>query len=484
MDWRRGSLPVEEGSAGANASSINADHDGGQLTYLPSFAFDGKVDDRFWMSDPGMPQWLQYTFTKENSSSRGFRLGSGVRVAVAGYSITARPGAKSVDENVMHNLYGLYDSPSSWELQGSLDGKTWFTIHSVRDLFDWHESEEKSFECPPYLNSTNDPAEVGFYRLLILDVVGRPTGEKIVAISEFKLFAQSPGLLTVDVGLSTDAQTEASRELFFAYYRPFMFYHMHPMSGNLNGGTEVNLYGQGFINFPDLRCLFELLYVQAVYYSPTHIVCPAPQQRVLSPKVTLTLNGKDFVSCQNCTWIPGRCADTQFCSWDCSPTSYVKKDPLTGYSWCASSNGGCYYGSMDKKGRCVDLVQFDSFTYYRFPIILAITPTAGPGSGGTSITAIGTFLQPFVGGQDIYCRIGSIAFRGSYLPTLDNQGSIVCITPPGITLGLGTLQISFNGAQWDNRGSAFFLIYPDPMVSAIVPSSTPMDINLLPGMLF
>ncbi len=430
-----------------------------------------------------MPQWIQYSFTKDGPASTGSRLGMGVRLAVAGYSITARRGPEFYEEGVVHNLYGVYDSPSKWEFQGSFDGEVWFTLHAVSDVIDWHESEEKRFECPPYLTSTNDPVEVGYYRLLILDVVGRPTGEKFVAISELGLYAQSPGLLTVDVGLSTDILSEASRELYFAYYRPFKFRRMYPMSGNINGGTEIHLYGEGFINYPDLRCLFELLYVQAVYYSPTHIVCPSPQQRVIAPKVTLTLNGKDFVACQNCTWVPGRCADTQFCSWDCNPSSYVKKDAATGYDWCEGQGGGCYYGSTDSKGRCVDLVQLDSFTYYRFPIVLAISPTAGPRSGGTAITATGTFLQPFIGGHDIYCRIGTIVFRGNYLPSIDDQGSIVCITPPGLKLGVGALQLSFNGAQWDNRGNTFFLTYAEPIVSAIIPSSTPLDVNLLPGFL-
>ena len=482
VDWQRGSIPAEEGNASvANASSVYAD---GPMRYQALFAFDGETDNNFWMSEEGMPQWLQYTFTKEGPASRGSRLASGVRMAIAGYSITARPGLDNLEEGVVHNLYGLYDAPSSWQLEGSFDGVTWFTIHSMVDVLDWHESEEKRFECPPYLNSTNDPAEVGYYRLLILDVVGRPGGTKFAAISEFGLYAQSPGLLTVDVGLSTDLQTEASRELYFAYYRPFSFYHMYPMSGNINGGTEIHFYGEGFINFPDLRCLFELLYTEAVYYSPTHIVCPSPEQQVLSPKVTLTINGKDSVSCQNCTWVPGRCADPEFCSWDCNPTSFVQTDRTTGYSWCESQNGGCYYGATDSLGRCVDLVQFDSFTYYRFPVVLEISPTAGPCSGGTAITATGSFLQPFIGGQDIYCRLGDVAFRGNYLPSLDNQGSIVCTTPPGIAPGQTSLRLSFNGAQWDNRGSAVFLFYPDPMFSALIPSSTPMNINFLPGALF
>lgn len=207
VDWRRGSLAAKEGSIGANSSSIQLEPASGLAKYQPLYAFDGKVDSNFWMSNDGMPQWLQYTFTQEGPATRGFRLGSGVRVAIAGYSITARPGLDSVEQDVVQNLYGLYDSPSSWDLQGSLDGKVWFTLHSVRDLIDWSASEEKRFECPPYLNSTNDPAEVGYYRLLILDVVGRPTGEKIAAISEFGLYAQSPGLLTVDVGLSTDRKS-------------------------------------------------------------------------------------------------------------------------------------------------------------------------------------------------------------------------------------------------------------------------------------
>lgn len=116
-----------------------------------------------------------------------------------------------------------------------------------------------------------------------------PDGTKVVAIAELSLYvafppfvlsvcyavsstdqfcwyqAPSPAVLEVDVGLRVNGQDVPTRELKFSYYRPFSFHDFHPKAGNLNGGTEIHVYGSNFIDHPHLLCLFELVYSEVSF---------------------------------------------------------------------------------------------------------------------------------------------------------------------------------------------------------------------------
>jgi len=374
VDWGGGSVCPRDTQGHASASSESMARDAGDNAATladdgkASIAFDGQAaDGNVWRAEEGMPQWLQFEFVSMGDS--GFRLPEGSnRVQVAGYGITARPGVTNVEEEAHHAALGLYDSPMDWQLLGSLDGEEWQVLHTMSGVKDWSQNEEKVYEVPPFTTSSAEPPAMRFYRLNVTDVVGRPDGRKLLAISELKLYAPSPAVMRAKVSiLANDADTP-TRDLEIFYYRPFSFHDFAPKAGNINGGTEIHVYGNGFFDHPDLRCRFELLYTPAIFVSPTEIVCPAPERFVNAPQLSLTVNSKDFSYCTLCLWHPGRCADKQRCSWDCDGSSQVEKDSETGREYCVKEDGSCFYERFDETG-CLDEVVWDFFTYYRYPIV-------------------------------------------------------------------------------------------------------------------
>jgi hypothetical protein len=369
VNWGAGSICPHDAKGKASASSESVVSDSGDKAATladdgrASIAFDGlSADGNVWRAKAGMPQWLQFEFVSLGDS--GFRLPEGSnRVRVAGYGITARPGATNVEEEAHHAALGLYDSPMDWQLLGSLDGVEWQVLHTMRAVKDWSENEEKFYEVPPFTSSSAEPPAMRFYRLNVTDVLGRPDGRKLLAISELKLYAPSPAVVRAKVSILFNDADEPTRDLEIFYYRPLSFHDFHPKAGNINGGTEIHVYGNGFIDHPDLRCRFETLYTPAIYVSPTEIVCPAPEIYVTAPRLSLTLNGKDFSYCTS-----GRCADTKRCSWDCDGGSKLVRDPGTGRDFCAKEDDSCFYERFDDMG-CLDEVPWDFFTYYSYPIV-------------------------------------------------------------------------------------------------------------------
>jgi hypothetical protein len=493
VDWARGSLcPLYPDSrvsasseAGAeSATDPNTDVRQGAplLAYhgMGSNAFDGVGGEgMMWHAKEGMPQWLQIEFV---GGEKGFRLPDGSsRVQIAGYGITPRAGVGDALEEAGHALYARYDAPMDFELLGSLDGAAWEVLHSMRHVTDWSQNQEKVFEVPPFQISSAEGPAMRFFRLNVTDVVGRPDGRKVLAISELSLYAPAPALTRVKVSVLVNDGDAAAENLEMFYYRPPLFFDFHPKAGNINGGTEIHVYGSGFIDHPDLRCRFELVYTQATFVSPTEIVCPAPERYVISPQLSLTINGKDFVYCTACVWIPGRCADKKMCSWDCDGASTVAKtvravadsaimmaeSAILPREYCAKEDGSCYYERFDSKG-CLDEMAFDIFNYYRYPVLQALEPSAGPDTGGSRITVKGVFLQPTTGGHDLFCKLGRTVFRAQYLLTL-GEHCIVCTTPSNIPLGYHTMSLSFNGQEWDSKGDVLFYVYAAPFISHVEP---------------
>ena len=175
-------------------------------------------------------------------------------------------------------------------------------------------------QVPPFNGSTGEAPAMRFYRLHVTDVVGRPDGRRLLAPSEFSLYAPTPSVTRVRVSVIVNDADSPSGDLEMFYFRPITFHDFHPKAGNLKGGTEIHVYGSGFIDHPDLLCRFEFLFTIAVFVSPTEIVCPAPERFATAPRLSLTLNRYDYAYCSSCTWFPGRCAGSRTgtrCSWDC-----------------------------------------------------------------------------------------------------------------------------------------------------------------------
>ena len=97
-----------------------------------------------------------------------------------------------------------------------------------------------------------------FFRLHVTAAVGRPDGRQLLALSELALYPPAPALARVPVSVLVNADDTPSEELEMYLHRPLAFHDFHPKSGNLNGGTEVHVYGSGFVDHPDQRtCAFK-----------------------------------------------------------------------------------------------------------------------------------------------------------------------------------------------------------------------------------
>ena len=428
-------------------------------------AFDGVLHDGgVWRASEGMPQWLQYEFVGYGDAEHRLPADEQRRVRIAGYGITPRPALYDAGEQVEHELFAVYDSPMTWQLLASMDGVEWAELHRVDNFTAWRAGHESKFEVPPWSSSTAEAGSMRFFRLHVTSAVGRPDGRQLLALSEFALYAPAPALARVPVSVLVNADDTPSEGLEMYLHRPLSFHDFHPKSGNLNGGTEVHVYGSGFVDHPDLRCRWELVFTIAVFVSPTEIICPAPERFATAPQLSLTLNGRDFAYCSACVWRPGRCADSHKanspCSWDCDSSSRLATDPASGRPYCAKEDGSCFYEQQaDDAEGCRDEVPYDFFTYYRYPVVQEVAPTAGPDIGGTRITVSGVFLQPQLGGHDLFCRLGDAVFRAQYLRQLSSH-YVVCTTPAALPLGYNRIDLSFNGQEWDSRSEVNFFVYP------------------------
>jgi len=61
--------------------------------------------------------------------------------------------------------------------------------------------------------------------------------------SELRLFGPAASVQRVKVSVLVNELDMPARELEMFYYRPMMFYDFHPKAGNINGGTQIHVYG-------------------------------------------------------------------------------------------------------------------------------------------------------------------------------------------------------------------------------------------------
>lgn len=107
------------------------------------------------------------------------------------------------------------------------------------------------------------------------------------------------------------------------------------------------------------------------------------------------------------------------------------------------------------------------FTYFGLPAVTSISPTAGPLSGGTSVTITGTNLTLPEWASTTALDIGGI----SWTPYTVTPTSIVAFTPAG-SAGTKPIQITTPGGTCTVADG--FSYVPPPTISAVTPSAGPM----------
>ena len=133
-----------------------------RLQALISYPMSGP--SKQWHSKTGMPQWVQYELVQP--------------AAVCKVSFLPR----LTPNNYVKNLKP--DCPRSYKIQGSDDGSKFHTLLLVRG-----QKCSKNVRITQYIDSLNQRA-FRFYRLTVLEVLGRKNGNKFGVIRDLKLFGK------------------------------------------------------------------------------------------------------------------------------------------------------------------------------------------------------------------------------------------------------------------------------------------------------
>jgi hypothetical protein len=181
---------------------------------------------------------------------------------------------------------------------------------------------------------------------------------------------------------------------------------MHPHSGLVRGGTEIEVIGSDFRYIPEYgvvpHCKFGNKIVRAVFDSTVRIVCPSPVSDGAQTDITfeVSLNGVDWTN--------------------------------TGFT----------------------------YSYYEEPIMQRTFPESGSVKGGTEVFFYGMhFPELRNNSREFNCRFTPTSqnMQPRYMPaTWVNSTAIMCATPGGWSRGdRMKLQVTFNGGDYDNNGFEF-----------------------------
>ena len=105
----------------------------------------------------------------------------------------------------------------------------------------------------------------------------------------------------------------------------------------------------------------------------------------------------------------------------------------------------------------------DHFTYTAVPTVTAVSPSSGPGAGGTSVTVTGSNLA-----NATAVKFGTTA--GTV--TADGAGSITVTSPAGT--GTQDITVTTAGGTSATSGADQFTYIPAPTVTAVSPSAGPV----------
>ncbi|GFH60968.1 hypothetical protein CTEN210_17444 [Chaetoceros tenuissimus] len=246
-----------------------------------------------------------------------------------------------------------------------------------------------------------------------------------VVVNENEIRCTSPrvqrhGKVLVELS-SIDGTLQTSNSSIYFDFLPLpTINNFFPIEGSFWGGTKVKLFGSGFqTKYPgSLRCKFGDGTSPAKYVNENEIVCKTPSlngRENLGENVTvgLTLNGVDF---------------------HVTSQKYFK-----------------YVG--DNR-------------------IIAITPTAGPLSGGTrtSITILSTYN--IESSRQVECHFGNVSVPALGVTTLGQLWNVQCLTPAKTIQVSGPVSVDFSINDGNDKTTSTIMYHyrPNPIVASVRPS--------------
>ena len=223
--------------------------------------------------------------------------------------------------------------------------------------------------------------------------------------------SNSTGYTAVELTINDQQYTDDG--LVFYYTPAIELEESLPLTGPTSGGTHVNITGTGFLSPEitrrlELECRFNETRVPVVASGATWVVCYAPPHPIGQVDLQVTNNGQSFTS---------------------------------------------------------DTLVFE----YVGAVLLGVSPSAGPVSGGTVVHITGVDMPI---GQ-VVCRFGAEGVD-AYLETTsttDVSTSAVCVTPR--VASAATLQISIHALGTAHGNELSFVYFDDPELTELRPAVGP-----------
>lgn len=349
---------------------------------------------------------------------------------------------------------------------------------------------------------------------------------------KMRVFRSPSSLASAVSGAIAAAATESLRDfgLGFEYQGTVFISSVEPRSGSNLGGTPITLRGFGLDSSSTLTCGFgeqngQLSTSPGVLASPGVVVCTSPPHpargRTASSSVssvgfgsasvvsvTLSLNGVDFtsrgpqyiyyeplevlgvfpatgsvnggtiVTVVGRNFIPSETLSCRFGGFAASPGEFVSSEAIR----CSAppSPDGPTKVEVSVSNNLIEFSEPSSataFEYHPQARPERFHPTVAPLSGGTMVSIEGgTFPAPAVAQEQLACRFGSTMAKA----TLESPTRITCRAPPSSTEKDVPVQVTVNGADWEDVGTSgqggaldLFTYYRPPEVNELQPSTGP-----------
>jgi hypothetical protein len=303
--------------------------------------------------------------------------------------------------------------------------------------------------------------------------------------------AHAPGDVTVRVTSNGQQFTNGAN---FMFHASAAVTSTRPSRGSLSGGTQVAVFGSGFVNSTLARCRFGQSVIPARFLSESQLVCDSPARPATGTvNVAVSNNGVDFAS-SDVTFVYTVTTSVVGLFPRIGPVSGNTRVRVTG-NFQNAALASCRFGVVDVhavsvedtslvcvspahaagavpvmvSSNGVDWVRFGDFTYQPDAVVTSIHPVNGPEVGGTVVVISG---QNFVQSASLFCLFG----LGAQIPaTWIHSTAIRCSTPPH-TAGAVRVEVTNNGVDFTGSGVVYTFTGTES-VARISPAAGPVAGN-------
>ena len=276
------------------------------------------------------------------------------------------------------------------------------------------------------------------------------------------------------LSMSANGQQFAVGEAVFTYRPAAAVSSVWPLRGASEGGTPVTVLGSGFSSAAEavgaLRCRMNATVVAAAYVSESALVCNSTASGSGHVSVEVSTNGREYTSSGVqfevvsvsvrgiAPWSGpalggtvvtiagsrlGQSSDFLQCRFGVSSASLASAHGSDGVRCVSPAALPTGWSSIELSIHGTPLRSGGSL--YVHPVLFAseLMPPAGPVSGGTRITVLGSGFRE---SASLRCR-----FEGSSSTTVARRissGQLECSSPPSLSSGSRPLALSANGQQF------------------------------------